>query len=177
MDFLIDVDDVLAGFAPRTLPYVRAILGDDWAIPEGKWDIFNALSPSQEELIQAKMAMPGYCYGLPVNPGAKEFMASLRRHCDVYAVTAPNYTPNWVNERFIWLRDHFGFTKDRVVNTHAKHQVRGDIFLDDNPHHVLSWQKANPQGRALLWSTDFNRDIVADRHSSWDSVLEVVRSV
>jgi len=179
--FLIDVDDVLACFTLELTPYLKAILGRDWdpeQIPEGKWDIFGTLDDLQSELIQAKMAEPGFCYGLPLALGAHKFVTDLReRGFEVFAVTAPNYSPNWVHERFLWLRDNFGFDKEHVIHTHGKAQVQGDYFLDDNPKNVRAWMLKNPKGLAMLWDTPMNRgketsDLL--RVSSWSAVLDAL---
>lgn len=181
MRFLIDVDEVLTNFVERLTPIVSGLLGREWhssELPPDEWDMFTVLSDAQRDALCALMERPGFCSQFKVAPGAVEAVIQLRQYCEVYAVTAPNYFPNWCNERTRWLEQHFGFKPHQVVHTHAKHLVKGDFFLDDRPEHVGAWTEEQ-DGSAMLWTTPHNRrtkgyDVF--RVYGWDDVIRVVRS-
>lgn len=181
MDFLIDCDEVLTDFVPRFIPIIAGLLGREWELdelPDDEWDVFSILNETQYDAVCAIMERPGFCASFHPSDEAKEAVRELRDYCDVYAVTAPNYMPFWVNERYYWLNKHFGFNKYNIINTHAKFQVHGDFLLDDNPKHVRGWIAKNPQGVGMVWNTPNNKRLVGYddlRVGSWDEVIDRVK--
>ncbi len=161
MRFLIDVDDVLTDFVGRMSPIVSGILDREWSYDElskDEWDLFTILSKVQRDALFAIMERPGFCATFNPAPGAQAAVRTLREMgCEMFAVTAPNYSPFWVSERTHWLEQFFQIPADHVVHTHAKYLVSGDFFLDDRPSHVREWEKHNPQGVPMLWTTPHNQ--------------------
>lgn len=181
-DFLIDVDEVLADFAGPASQILSSLLGRPWTFddaPLDDWDMFGALDPTTKEGICAAMNAPGFASSLAPVSGAQDFIRELRKHCNVYALTAPHHTsPWWVLERNIWLGDNFGFDKRHIVHTEAKYLCRGDFFLDDHPGHVNRWSVRHP-GEGLWWATKHNARLLRGplalpldrRVTTWEEVL------
>lgn len=183
-DFLIDVDEVLADFATPASHILSRLMGRPWSFddaPLDEWDMFANLEPDIKEGIYAAMDGQGFARSLVPVPGSQDFIRELRKHCNVYALTAPHHTsPWWVLERNLWLAEHFGFDKKHIVHTEAKYLCRGDFFLDDHPGHVNRWSERHP-GMGLWWGTRHNERLLRGplklpehRVSTWEEVLQRV---
>jgi 5'(3')-deoxyribonucleotidase len=173
--FLIDVDEVLADFHTPFLNIVEQVLGIQTAHEDYPgWDLFLAFEPADRKRIMDAMSVSGYCLDFPVAEGAKEAVAALQEIVDVTPVTRPFPSPTWVYDRGLWLKEHFGFEPNDVVNTGAKYLVNGAALLDDHPENVVSWKEYHPEGVAMLWHTTTTRHQTEHDHlrvRSWDEVL------
>ncbi len=181
-DFLIDVDECLADFATPASALVSRFLGRPWSFDEAPiddWDMFGGLEPEIKTAVHAAMDMQGFAGSLKPIPGSQDFVRELRKHCNVYALTAPHHTSAWwVLERNVWLGDLFGIDKRHIVHTDAKYLCRGDYFLDDHPGHVTRWSARHP-GEGFWWATKHNARRLRGpmqlpmerRVSTWDEVL------
>lgn len=181
LDFLIDVDEVLADFVGASVPIVSLVLGRPWGFddfPDDNWNMFSALTEDELVAVFDQLNQRWFCSNLKVLPGAQDFVKELRKHRNVYAVTAPNHSSDyWVRERNAWLGDHFGIDRGHIVHTDAKHVCQGAEFLDDNPGHVRRWADRHPNGKGMLWSTAHNHRLKGHdelRVHSWDEVLRRV---
>lgn len=165
MRILLDCDGVLADFGKGFAALARE-QGIDYTQPEG-WDVFAGLSRGERKCLERAVLQPGFCRSLPVAPWAWEMVDGLRSDGhEVYCVTAFWFDhPTWTAERTAWLEANMGIDRRRVVHTHAKALVDGDVFVDDKLAHVKAWADAHPEGRAVLatwcgdvWMSDEDRD-------------------
>lgn len=178
---LVDCDEVLADFKTPARSIMQRLFGID-IDPDTHphWDLFSVLNPEQLELLFDEMGRPGVCYSLEVLPGAREGLDRLRQEGTVVAVTRPVLRPTWVYERTHWLMDKMGFEELQVINTAAKHMVRGDALLDDNPENIANWAAAHPDGASMLWAlpnTEHMREMDHHRVRTWDMVLDRVKTL
>jgi 5'(3')-deoxyribonucleotidase len=161
---LLDVDGVSANY---TDIFVRAVLSlgirdipPTWF--PGEWDISKALklTEKEDEAVYEIMNRPGIAQQIVPYPDAIESIQRLSRSADVYFVTSPLRTsPTWASDREAWLKKHFGDELgSKIVSTHYKYKVSGDIFVDDKPKHCLEWAKAWPLGIALHWAQFVNSE-------------------
>jgi len=179
--FLIDVDQVLADFVPPAIEAMSQVLGRPWSLdeaPPDEWDMFTVLSEKEQEAVDAIIDAPGWCSALKPIEGSREAVEELRRHSDVYVVTAHRRKAReWVYERERWLVEHFGFDRGHIVHTGAKYLISGGYFLDDHPGKVVDWTVCNPRGVGMVWSTEHNRRLKgfdAYRVYSWQEVINKV---
>jgi 5'(3')-deoxyribonucleotidase len=176
--FLIDVDEVLANFAEPAVEVLSNILGEPWtfdAMLPGAWDMFAGLSPEQKARVAEIIEDPAWYTSLEPYPGARDAIDRLRELSDVYVVTS---AMSWAPERIGWLKHYFGFDKEHLVFTKAKHLVRGDFFLDDHPGQVQRWQQEYPMGHGMLWTSVNNKHLKQYGHIrvyNWDTVVSRVR--
>lgn len=173
---LLDVDGLIADFTTPYLMCVRMATGrhipDDWEA--STWDVAEDLGLSEQEQKDADMLMaaPNMAYLFNPLPGAVEGVNRLIAVADVCFVTAPfRLSPTWVFDRSRWLEKFFGEHGKKVVPTHEKHRVYGDIFVDDKPANVREFKKAWPTSSALYWSTQRTRQPDLVNVSSWQSIL------
>lgn len=104
-------------------------------------------------------AKSGWCLGFPMYAGAKDFVKRLQELGEVVIVTSPMTTPYWAYERTVWLEQHFGTPKARIVHTEGKHYVRGDVLIDDADENCFKWHAEYPQALTLLWDAPYNREV------------------
>lgn len=113
---------------------------------------------TSNELVRAWGAMsdPGFVLNLANYPDARQFLSSLQKLGTVVAVTKPfDKSPTWAYERQRWLWNR---GVELMVHTSEKYMVRGDVLIEDEPHNIGSWLRANPDGRAILIDRPWNQD-------------------
>ena len=179
---LMDVDEVLCGFYEPVLEAAHRRLGINWTLEENVtcWDVFELFTAHERFILYDEMCTPGFCSTFKVKEGAQEAIEEIRSIADVTPVTRQFPSPTWVHDRALWLEKHFGFKEHEIVNTAAKHLVKGDAFLDDNPQNVISWQQAHPEGVGMLWHTRATRDESQHDHfrvHSWVDFIQKIRDL
>lgn len=180
---LLDCDGILADFYAAALDTIAELSGvrhDLEALHH--WEIFASIGDDDlRERTYTAMNAPGYCLErIQPMPEAAEGLARLRRAADVLIVTAPFRSASWPAERLRWLHEHLGVPADQVVFSARKHEVAGDLFVDDNPAQVQAWEAEHrPRGGvALVWDRPYNRRGVSlERVGGWDDLLDRVARV
>mgnify|MGYP000913997723 CR=1 FL=1 len=177
-EVLLDADQVLFDFVRPYLHAVEVVTGRHYEPQEFElWDVRASLKLTSKEdrAVSALVKRKGFCYTLPVIPGAKEGVEKLRRVAEIHIVTSPWYGPYWESERFASLKDHFGFGRKEVIQTSEKHIIDGDIIIDDKMTTLKRWLDRRPHKVAVLWDSLHNRldhDPRIQRHSDWDQLIE-----
>jgi 5'-nucleotidase len=178
---LLDVDGVLADFIGANLRTLsRAGLHGYRREDVTQWDCAAAwgLSDATKTIMKRAWSAPGFCQCIEPYPEAEGMVDRLREIGDVYAVTAPmSSNPTWMHERREWLVDYFGFKGDAdIVQTAAKHLVRGDVFVEDKASTLHSWQLAWPESTGVLWSRPYNEieSWGGPRTESWQFLVDLV---
>jgi len=166
---LLDVDGVIADFHKATENGMMKYFGlrparewTEWDIAKMDWkhwrnDLLRGTRDDHQEMLRTTWNQERFCASIPEYEGAVEQVKELSKIFDVYFVTSPMVTnPTWVYERSEWLIKKFG--KDlgkKVVHTHYKELIDGDIFVDDKMQHVKDW-----------WSYKFIRDGYGSSYSA-----------
>lgn len=180
---LLDADGVLGDFIGYTLTGL-ATAWEPNEIPARNdfqtWDLFDTITNKhQQKYCNRLWRNKGWCRSIPVLPGAVDAVNRLRRHGEVYVVTAPLHNSlYWVNERYEWLKENFDIPPENVIFAYDKAVVSGHIFLDDKTANVERWACLN-RGRALLWSASYNQNDLCDqavRVHDWEAVIMQVVS-
>lgn len=155
---LLDCDGVLADFVGG---YLREITDN------------IKLTDEEKRAVNDIVREPGFVLNLAVLDGAKAGVKALAKVSDLYIVTSPWNSRHWAGERQEWLCEHFKDLRlKKIVQTSAKHLVRGDFLVDDKASNCQAHGKAWPGSRPLLWDTIHNRlDTGIERVSSWDELL------
>jgi len=144
MRFLLDCDGVLANFGAGFSALARE-QGIDYKQPRG-WDVFAGMSRGERKQMERAVLQPGFCRSLPAVPGAREMVKALQAEHEVYCVTAFWFDhPTWMAERTAWLEANMGIDRRRVVHTHAKYTVAGDVLVDDKRSHLEAWTNERRQ--------------------------------
>ncbi len=154
MRILIDLDNVLVDFqsgidacsddikADRAARKRRG-LTEDWDEVEG---IFALMQPM---------------------PGAIEAYQELTKRHDVFIVsTAPWENPSAWSDKLIWVKTHLDkFADKRLILTHHKYLIAGDILIDD--------RRKRGAGAFKGYHIHFGTDACPD----WETALQLVYDV
>jgi 5'(3')-deoxyribonucleotidase len=132
----IDMDGVIANFAK--------------AAKEGGWDH----RPDKH-----------VDYGnLEVMPGAKDALIRLNHDFDIFIASTPPWDrPDMWGAKREWLGEHFPYLKRKLILTHRKDLLIGDILIDDS-----RWRGQPDFKGAWLWFG------TASRCLDWPSTLELI---
>lgn len=159
---LLDCDGILSDYCKACFKFIEEQDGEVHTYEQvTHWDLFNVLGKGHlKPLMKARAALPGWCSGFPVCEGAQDAVKRIQVEygAEVVVVTSPMNTPYWADERRIWLEQHFGIPKRRVISTEGKEYVDGDVLIDDSDENCRLWSTRRGK-TALLWDAPYNRDV------------------
>lgn len=166
---LIDMDGVIADFK-------KAII-DSKIISEKE---FNNQSIASENIVENYcMHNPKIFETLEPIKGAINSINTLFNYYDIYFCSTPMYAvPESYKSKRIWLEKHFGEkAKKRLILTHRKDLIKGDILIDDRKvngvenfegvflhygsNKFLNWKMILPS----LMISSFSIDIIKQLHA------------
>ncbi len=158
MRVLLDCDGILSDFHAMYLPVVEKFTGISLTESDvTQFDVLDQIGKKHlQDQVNKHIEWNELCSKIPVLPGAKEALDKLRRFHDVVIVTAPMNTQTWCYERTQWLKREFDIPKSKIVFTHSKYYVGGDVFIDDSLDNCQKWAN-NQIGRVFLWDRPWNR--------------------
>lgn len=169
---IIDVDGVVADFTDHLLQAVSAKLTLQDITD---WDIFRFMSEHEKKHAHHVLEQPSFWISQPVIDGAKEGIQRIRD--DGYTViwcTSPWVScTSWASVRRAWLKQHFAAAHDEVVVSARKDLLRGDLFIDDKPQHVFSWEAMNGTG-SYLFNAPYNQSHDWPRLDGWADIERVL---
>ena len=99
---------------------------------------------------------------LDLVPGAQDALIELNKDFDIFIATTPPWSrPDvWTHKRE-WIEEHFPWLKRKIIYTHRKDLLIGDILIDDS-----RWRgQPDFKGQWLWFGT-------AQRCLDWPSTLE-----
>ncbi len=183
---LLDCDGILFDFVTPALKIIKEVTGIVATAEDiTEWDMMAGLGLTKRQGGECydRMRDEGYCRNLPVYPGAQEGVDALLRFCDVHPVTAPFFSKTWVHERDGALKNYFGFSRQDVVHTSAKHLVSGDYLVDDKTDTLIAWHAEHITRHAVLWDHPYNRvmptwptpDPYHYRVKNWRELIDLIR--
>jgi 5'-nucleotidase len=167
-DFLLGRNRWLEEHKDKFHPHLKPIS------PEEKTTFFieemlpEKLRSSNYEMYTQK----GFFYSLPIIPGAKEALNYLVENgMKVFICTIPLHEfKNCVSEKYQWIEDNLGKNPkgekwtDKIIFTHDKTLIKGDILIDDNP--TPKGEKI-PEWEHILYELPFNKNIKNKRKLTW----------
>jgi 5'-nucleotidase len=101
---------------------------------------------------------------LDLMPGAQDALMKLNNDFDIFIATTPPWSrPDvWTHKRE-WIGEHFPWLKRKMILTHRKDLLIGDILIDDS-----RWRGQPDFQGAWLWFG------TAQRCKDWESTLELI---
>ena len=101
---------------------------------------------------------------LEVMPGAKEALLQLNKDFDIFIASTPPWSrPECWGHKREWIEEHFPWLKRKIVLTHRKDLLIGDILVDDS-----RWRGQPDFKGAWLWFGSNQRCL------DWPSTLELI---
>ncbi len=175
MRILIDMDGVLADFlAGFKQAWVDRGLPPYFDTTLEQWDLNHYVPVHHRELVDVLMQQQGFFRGLPVMPGAVDAVLGMLEagHALWVCSTPVAESAYCEGEKKSWLRAHFGETfARRMVFTHDKTLVKGDLLIDDKPKIV---GEHTPEWEHVLFDHSYNRGIENQRRLTWMNWREVL---
>lgn len=131
------------------------------------FDLHAGRTPDESDIIANVMDEPGFYADLLPIPGAiaaLERMVKAGHH--VLLVTSPWPTnATCASDKIAWVIRYLGSDwASRVVITHDKTVVHGDVLIDDKPHITGS---RTPTWRHVRFDQPYNRDVSGMRLIAW----------
>ena len=104
-------------------------------------------------------------YGeLEVMPGAEEALRKLNQDFDIFIASTPPWDrPDMWGAKREWIAKHFPYLKRKLILTHRKDLLIGDILVDDS-----RWRGQPDFKGAWLWFGTNQRCL------DWPSTLELI---
>ena len=104
---------------------------------------------------------------LPVMEGAIKAVAKLNADHEIFIASTPPWTrPEVWGHKREWLEEHFPYLKRRLILTHRKDLLIGDILIDDSKYRGQPDFKGN-----WFW---FNKDW---SNRNWNACLEYIKTL
>ena len=163
----IDMDEVIADVMPKFHNLFERRFGYRIAEHEllGKkiYDVPGALE------IRDSIFEKGFFRDLPLIPGAKDGLEFLRKHYEIYLVTAAMEFRNSFEDKYDWIAEHFPWISWRnIVFCGDKSIIATDYLLDDHAKNLETFK-----GKPLLFDALHNRNEHRfERLESWTAVEE-----
>ena len=72
---------------------------------------------------------------LDVMPGAEKALSYLNEHHEVFIASTPPWTrPEVWSDKRVWLEHNFPYLKRKLILTHRKDLLIGDVLIDDSQY-------------------------------------------
>tara|TARA_R110002072_G_scaffold25470_1_gene85360 strand:- start:120 stop:554 length:435 start_codon:yes stop_codon:yes gene_type:complete len=94
---------------------------------------------------------------LEVMPGAKEALMKLNEDFDLFIASTPPWSrPDMWAAKRVWIEEHFPYLKRKMILTHRKDLLIGDVLVDDSrwrgqPDFQGEWLWFGSNQRCLDW--------------------------
>lgn len=148
---LIDVDGVVSNFHKKVVSFIEDKF--DIKVDESKiyGDVRNEANGLWDQECEDYIRSPGFSRYLEAWPGSIEAIKKIMKKKEVMFVTSPyNSSPTWAYDRTMWLKDHFGITRDDVIFARDKRFVDGVTLIDDRWENVVDWSRYRGKWSILM---------------------------
>jgi 5'(3')-deoxyribonucleotidase len=155
MRVLVDVDQVCADLHTPWLERYRKFSGHEFYSEHlTKWEIDELVLPGWEKAIYGLLTPNLYDQVRPI-PLAREAIETLRDHDNEVVFVSSCHKHEHAIRKQRWLRD-WGFAGDDgellFIATSAKHEVSGDVLIDDSLANIESFP-----GHRVLFDAPYNQ--------------------
>lgn len=175
MILLIDMDGVLADFEGQTQRKGREAGLDAGQLAlvatRTTWDMLD-LPTLHVEPLRALWYAPGFFASMDPILGALDTTRDLMDRHDVFFCSAPlPRHATCAQEKLAWLDAHLGHAaSQRLVLTHDKTLVYGDVLVDDKP--VITGVR-KPDWTHVLFDQPYNRTYLHPQRMNWEGLVSL----
>lgn len=163
--FAFDGDGVILEFGN----YLLGLIGSSHTADEiVSWDLFDLIEQwhgrATKNWALALCNTPDYWRNQPAMPGALEALTLIRdefrqHNIRVKCITQPwQDCREWGHVRRKRLEELYDIPTRDIIEAYDKSGERADLFLDDKPSHLVSWNALNGRdGLAVAYDHPYNR--------------------
>jgi 5'-nucleotidase len=188
LTILCDMDGIVTDLLKKWLDRYNTDHGDDLAVVDIKGQIHEHVKPEVGTKIYDYIKEPGFFDDLEPIPGAiKTLTALVMEGHNVFLATAHADNPQCASAKIRWAQEHLGFSRKQVILIHAKHLLRGDVFIDDTSKKIKAYKEAWPDSSVLTIAYPYNENVVgiADLRAkdwskpelAWDAMAQYIRDL
>ncbi|WP_010276692.1 5' nucleotidase, NT5C type [Paenibacillus senegalensis] len=162
----LDMDAVIADLFTEWFARYNRDYGDDLTVERAyTWDAPSYVKEECGDKILDYLHEPGLFLSLKPFPDAIEVLGRLNLDYELFLVTAPPSLSS-LAEKVQWVAAYLPFIgQERLIFSHRKDMIRGDLLFDDAPDNLLGFQNT---GRvAVAMDYPYNRHIDCHRVQSW----------
>lgn len=179
---LVDCDGVLCDFIGECITYLNKRFDTNFRYGDMFDDIRKVVGPKfWDEETEAHVLSNGFAKNMRELPGAVDGVKKIQdAGYKVMFLTSPyGGSPTWAFDRFKWLEERLGATRDDVIFAREKRYVDGITLIDDKVSNVVKWAEYN-KTTGLLVTQPWNVDDAESVHSlvlrpaGWDSILKLL---
>lgn len=162
---LIDMDSVITDLMSKWFSAYNEAYDDHLTVDQlTGWNTHQKVKKECGSKIYEFLEQPGFYRDLRPLPQALEVIKRLNERYDIFIVTTSPI--NAFKDKTEWILEYLPFIgAEKIIFTHFKHKIKGDILFDDAPHNLISFQ--NEGGIAVAMDYPYNRDINCLRVSGW----------
>lgn len=180
LTLLIDMDNVVANLLKKWLDTYNSTYGDT-LLPEHitQWDLHKQITKCSPAEFYGIIAQPGFFADLEVMPYAVEVIQRLHSagHSIYFLTATPYDNPTGGYDKCNWVQRHFSFldknARNRVIQAHNKHMVKGDLLFDDSPANLAAYP-----GTKIAMDWNFNKHVAVNyRASDWLAFEKIVHQI
>ncbi len=178
LDLLIDMDGVCAELVDPILAEHNLRFGTSYKESDIKtYDGITKLNPGGMPFFQEMLVRPGLIRNLKPIDGACEALKKLSDAGHKIFIVSAVPTGISFDEKKEWLKEHLSFIpKENFVAVESKYQIRGNVLLDDAPHHIHDF--AETKRLAVVFDKPWNQEVQSTRFiariSTWAHFAELV---
>lgn len=165
----IDMDGTINKFWETYTAVYNEVYNDNKSLkPSDLWSYSIAadlLGHEDESLDRTVMTRRDFWVNIPVQDGAYDVIERMYEQYDCYILSTPwNGYPDCVRDKMEWMKKKFPFfSTKKMIFTHHKHLLKGDVLIDDHPKNINSFF-----GLTATIDFPYNREAnVSFRASSW----------
>lgn len=168
----IDMDGTINKFWESYAAIYNEVYNDKRTLaPKDLWSYSIAadlLGHEDDDLDRIVMSRRDFWLNIPVQDGAYEVIERMYERYDCYILSTPwNGYPDCVRDKMEWMQKKLPFfSTKKMIFTHHKHLLRGEVLIDDHPKNINSFN-----GLTATISFPYNREAKADfRTSDWRKI-------
>lgn len=165
LKIVCDIDSVVAQFLEKHLAVHAKATGEVFSVDEiSAWDM-RKISKFPDKIL-TYFNEPGFYEDLEPIPGALDALEYLKREEGHRVVVATHATtPHGAAEKLVWCAKHLPFLDPKSIWIGGnKHDIGGDVFIDDGPHNAVAYRKEHPDALILTVGYAYNAGCPAYDH-------------
>jgi 5'-nucleotidase len=169
MIILCDMDGVICDLHGPWIDWYNQRFTDSLLVGNiHSWEMREVVRADAVEHIYDFLHKPGLYKNLDPFPGAIEALTRLHEKHRVILVSTPSADPQTAADKLTWVEKHLPWARRSYMLTTQKDLVRGDVFIDDAPHNLVSYRRAWPAARTVCVDWPYNKDVDCDmRALNW----------